>query len=135
MSQANYTTIAAQLQDIRDPRSRRGQSYEWQYLLIIVASAVLVGQQSVRAMAQWAVEQAPALLANLQPQRQRIPSVAALHRVRTNLPIAELESRMSAYMTQVDQDDGGAGSIQTKQVISAPQTAQTMLCRTRASQA
>jgi hypothetical protein len=61
MIQANYTTIAAQLQEIRDPRSRRGQSYEWQYLLIIVASAVLAGEQSVRAIAQWAAEQAQAL--------------------------------------------------------------------------
>lgn len=115
MIQANYTTIARQLQGIRDPRSRRGQSYEWHYLLIIVASAMLAGQQSVRAMAQWATEQAPALLATLQPQRQRIPSVATLHRVLTNVPIAELESRMSTYTTQVDQDDVGAGSIQTKQ--------------------
>jgi predicted transposase YbfD/YdcC len=115
MIQTNYTTIAAQLQGIDDPRSRRGQSYEWQYLLMIVASAILAGQQSVRAMAQWASEQAPALLAQLRPHRQRIPSVATLHRVLTQVPIAELERCMSAYTTQVDQDDGGAGSIQTQQ--------------------
>jgi hypothetical protein len=81
MIHANYTTIAEQLQDIRDPRQRRGQSYEWPYLLIIVASAVLAGQQSVRGMAQWASEQAPALIASLLPPRQRIPCAATLHRV------------------------------------------------------
>jgi hypothetical protein len=80
MIQAHYTTMAEQLQEISDPRSRRGQSYEWSYLLIIVASAVLAGQQSVRAMAEWAAAQAPALLANLQPHRQRIPSVSRADR-------------------------------------------------------
>lgn len=115
MIQANYTTIAAQLQDIADPRQERGRSYEWQYLLLIVASAVMAGQQSVRGMAQWATEQAPHLISCLQPQRQRIPSVATLHRVLTKVPIEELESRMSAYSTQIDQDDAGSGRIETKQ--------------------
>jgi predicted transposase YbfD/YdcC len=115
MIQANYTTIAGQLQDISDPRSRRGQSYEWSYLLIIVASAVLAGQQSVRGMAQWAAEQRPALLAALQPQRLRIPSVATLHRVLTKVPIEELESRMSSYATQIDEDEASLGSIRTQQ--------------------
>jgi predicted transposase YbfD/YdcC len=115
MIQPNYITFVEQLQDIADPRNRRGQSYEWQYLLIIVASAVLAGQRSVRGMAQWATEQAPELIANLQPQRQRVPSAATLHRLLTKVPIELLESRMSAYSTQIDQDDAGTGSIQTKQ--------------------
>jgi len=59
MIQGNYSTLAAQLQGIRDPRKRRGQSYEWQYLLLIVASAVMAGQRGVRGMAQWAAEQGP----------------------------------------------------------------------------
>jgi predicted transposase YbfD/YdcC len=115
MIPTNYTTMAEQLQDISDPRSRRGQSYEWQYLLLIVASAVMAGQRSVRAMAEWAAAQAPALLANLQPHRGRIPSVATLHRVLTDVPIAELERRMSAYTSQVDQEEAEMGSIETKQ--------------------
>jgi len=115
MIEPNYTTIAEQLQDIPDPRSRRGQSYEWQYLLLVVASGVLAGQQSVRGMAQWASEQAPALLAYLQPRRQRIPSVMTLHRVLTDVPIAELERRMSVYTAAIDQEDDEMGSIQTKQ--------------------
>lgn len=115
MIQQNYTTFAEQLQEIADPRKRRGQSYEWQYLLIIIASAMLAGQRSVRGMAEWAEEQAPALLSSLQPHRQRIPSAATLHRVLTKVPIDLLESRMSAYTTQIDQDDAVVGSIQTKQ--------------------
>ena len=67
MIQGDYTTLAEQLQDISDPRSRRGQSYEWQYLLLLVASAVMAGQPSVRGMAQWLVEQGPTLLALFNP--------------------------------------------------------------------
>lgn len=115
MIQANYTTFAAQLQGIADPRKKRGQSYEWRYLLIIIASAMMAGERSVRGMAQWASEQAPQLIDYLQPHRQRIPSVATLHRVLRKVPIEVLEGRMSAYMSQIDQDDAGAGSIQTKQ--------------------
>lgn len=115
MIEANYTTIAAQLQDIPDPRSRRGQSYEWPYLLLIIASAMLAGQQSVRGMAQWAREQAPALLSHLQPHRKRIPSVATLHRVLSRVPIAELERRISDYTSQIDQDEAGVGRIETQQ--------------------
>ena len=119
MIEANYSTIAAQLQDIADPRSRRGQSYEWQYLLVIVASAVMAGQQSVRGIAQWAREQAPALLAYLHPKRARIPSVATLHRVLTKMPIAELEQRMSAYATQIDQDEADAGRLKGRIALSS----------------
>ena len=115
MIQGDYTTLAEQLQDISDPRSRRGQSYEWQYLLLLVASAVMAGQPSVRGMAQWLVEQGPTLLALLQPHRQRIPSVMTLHRLLTKVPIAELERRMSIYTATIDQEDGEMGSIQTKQ--------------------
>jgi len=75
----------------------------------------MAGQQSVRGMAQWMVEQGPTLLAALQPQRQRLPSVMTLHRVLTKVPIAELERRMSTYCAAVDQDDAELGKIQTQQ--------------------
>jgi hypothetical protein len=50
MIPANYTTMAEQLQGISDPQSRRGQ---WWYLLLLVASVMLAGQQRVCDMAQW----------------------------------------------------------------------------------
>lgn len=75
----------------------------------------MAGQQSVRGMAQWMVEQESALLAALHPRRQRIPSVMTLHRLLSGVPIAELERRMSAYTVAIDQADGEMGSIQTKQ--------------------
>lgn len=66
-------------------------------------------------MAQWAAEHEPELITYLQPHRQRVPSVATLHRVLSKVPIELLESRMSAYTTHIDQKNTGAGSIETKQ--------------------
>jgi hypothetical protein len=115
MSLTNDTTIAEQVQASSDPRSQRGPSYEWQSLFIIGASAVLAGHRSLRTRAQWAAAQAPVRLACLQPQRQRIPSVAPLQRMLTKVPIAELERRMRADTSQLDQEEAPVGSIQTKQ--------------------
>jgi predicted transposase YbfD/YdcC len=113
--QANYTTLAEQLQGISDPRNRRGQQHEWQYLLLVIASALMAGQRSGRAMAEWAAEHGDELIRCLRPYRKRIPSVATLCRVLTKVPIEQLESRISAYTTQIDQEDATMGSIKTEQ--------------------
>lgn len=115
MIQTNYTTLAECLQGISDPRNRRGRWHEWQYLLLLIASALLAGQRSGRAMAQWAATHEAELLAGLQPYRQRIPSAATLYRVLSKVPIAEVERCVSAYTRQVDEADGEMGSIETPQ--------------------
>ena len=115
MIQANYTTLAEQLQGISDPRNRRGQYHEWLYLLLVIASALMAGQRSGRAMAEWAAAHGDELLACLRPARRRIPSAATLYRVLSKVSIAELESCVSAYTTQIDQIDATLGSIETAQ--------------------
>ncbi len=115
MIQSNYTTLAEQLQGISDPRKRRGQCHEWLYLLLVIASALMAGQRSGRAMAEWAAAHGDELLACLRPCRKRIPSAATLYRVLSKVPIAELESCVSAYTSQIDQLDATLGSIETQQ--------------------
>ena len=115
MIQENYTTFAAQMQGISDPRNRRGQQHEWHYLLMVIASALMAGQRSGKAMAQWATEHAEELIVHLQPCRKRVPSVATLYRVLRKVPIEQLERQISAYTTQIDQQDVRVGSIETKQ--------------------
>jgi predicted transposase YbfD/YdcC len=112
--QTHYTTLAEHLQAISDPRNRRGRCLEWQYLLLVIASALMAGQRSGRAMAEWAAAHGEELIACLHPWRQRIPSAATLYRVLSKVPIAELERCISAYTSQVDQQDGTLGSIETK---------------------
>jgi predicted transposase YbfD/YdcC len=113
--QTNYTTLAEHLQGISDPRNRRGRWHEWQYLLLVIASALMAGQRSGRAMAQWAAEHGEELIKCLQPYRQRIPSAATLYRVLAQVPIEELEMCISAYTGQVDEVDAMMGRIETAQ--------------------
>jgi predicted transposase YbfD/YdcC len=115
MIQTNYSTLAQQLQQIEDPRNRRGRQHQWQYLLLVIASALMAGQRSGRAMAQWAAEHGEELIASLRPHRQRIPSGATLCRVLSKLPIEQLEQHVSAYTAQIDQEDDMMGSVETKQ--------------------
>lgn len=115
MIQANYTTLAGHLQGISDPRNRRGRHHEWLYLLMIIASALMAGQRNGRAMAEWAAEHGEELITCLRPYRQRIPSGATLYRVLSKVPIAQLESCISAYTGQIDREEVRLGSIETKQ--------------------
>ncbi len=115
MIQENYTTLAEHLQGISDPRNRRGQWHEWQYLLLVIASALMAGQRSGRAMAEWAAEHGDELISCLRPYRKRIPSAATLYRVLGEVSIEQLESCISRYTTQIDQADGTLGSIETAQ--------------------
>ena len=115
MIQAHYTTLAAQLQGISDPRDRRGRWHEWEYLLQVIAVALMAGQRTGRAMAQWAAEHGEELVGCLQPRRQRIPSAATLYRILAKVSIEEVERCVSAYTTQIDAEDTVQGSIETAQ--------------------
>lgn len=115
MIQANYTTLAEQLRGIGDPRKRQGQQHEWHYLLLVIASGLMAGQRSGRAMAQWAAEHGEELIACLQPCRKRTPSAATLYRVLEKVPIEQLEKCVRVYNCQIDQADSTLGSIKTQQ--------------------
>jgi hypothetical protein len=114
MGEIHYTTLAASLQGIPDPRDERGQCYDWLYILEIMAVALMAGQRQVRAMAQWAVEHQAELVACLQPRRKRVPSAATLRRALSKAPIEELECRVSQYSEQVDKEERGVGETVTQ---------------------
>ena len=52
MSTIDYTTLASHLAEIPDPRSPRGRRYEWHYLLILIAAAMLTGASMPTAISQ-----------------------------------------------------------------------------------
>lgn len=111
MNQPNYTTLMAHMAGIGDRRNSRGKRYEWQFLLTIICSALLCGNKSVRAMAQWASLHAQELFEKLQPKRQMIPSAATLYRVLRIIDLDELERLLSDYTTAIDNDDGVSGVV------------------------
>jgi predicted transposase YbfD/YdcC len=106
-----YNTLAASLRDLPDPRGAQGQRYEWVYLLVVIAAALLAGETSVRGMAQWAQQQRTELLACLQPKWRRIPSAATLSRVLQRVDVLLLERRVAAFVQGLDADDGVPGSV------------------------
>ncbi len=51
-------TFVQGLRQIPDPRQRRGQRYTWETLLLVICAALLSGQQTGAAIAQWVAEHA-----------------------------------------------------------------------------
>jgi predicted transposase YbfD/YdcC len=111
MRRQEYNTLMASLCDLPDPRGAQGQRYEWVYLLVVIAAALLAGERSVRGMAQWAHQQRVELLTCLQPKWRRIPSAATLSRVLQRLDVSLLEQRVAAFVQGLDADDGVPGSV------------------------
>jgi predicted transposase YbfD/YdcC len=77
----------------------------------------MAGQRSGRAMAEWASAHGEELIACLRPYHKRIPSAATIYRVLSKVPIEQLESCISRYTRQIDQEDASLGSIETKQGV------------------
>jgi predicted transposase YbfD/YdcC len=111
MSDEHYTTLVAALQQVPDPRDRRGRQHRWDDLLTLIAAAVVAGQRGGRAMAQWMHEHEAALVAGLQPKRGRVPSRATVGRVLAKVPLAELEEQCSGYAAHLDTLDAQAGAV------------------------
>jgi predicted transposase YbfD/YdcC len=111
MDQADSTTLLAHLQDIPDPRHKRGQSYEWRYLLALIIAAIASGHKNVAAIAQWVHEHGQELLANLHPAKGRLPSYATLRRAVIAIDIDHLEHQVATHNQALDQDDTSFGCL------------------------
>ena len=78
MDPGQYTNLLEVLAHVPDPRKARGKQHEWTIVLTVLCAAVVSGQRSVRAIAQWAKEHEVELIQHLKPTRQRLPSAAVL---------------------------------------------------------
>jgi hypothetical protein len=114
MNQINYTTLYACLADLPDGRQAQGQRDEWLSLLTLIAAALLAGQRSLTAMAQWLLQHKDELIETLKPRRTCLPSLSTLRRVLCAVEIATLEARLAAYMQTLDQRDLAPGSVITQ---------------------
>lgn len=115
MNQVDYTTLMEKLADLTDPRSTRGQRYEWLFILVVICGGLLSGQRSVRGMAQWAFLHAREILDMLQPKRRMVPSAATLYRTLRAIDVDELELRLSSYSVAIDAEDKMMGAVQGPQ--------------------
>jgi predicted transposase YbfD/YdcC len=115
MSDMDYTTLAGYLGGVADPRDGRGRRYEWQYLLLLIAAAMMTGESTLVGISQWVQAHQAELIVAMQPRCRRIPSLATLRRALCCVHIRQLEAAVGAYQQVLEQETGGAGTIVTQQ--------------------
>jgi predicted transposase YbfD/YdcC len=118
MSTADYSTwqgLAKYLAQVCDVRSRRGQRYEWPYLLVLLAAALTAGERTLVGMHHWLHMHEAELVKLLQPRRRCLPSVITLGRVLRDVKVEVLEEAVGRYQRELDGACGEAGSIVTQQ--------------------
>lgn len=101
MDTVEYSSLAAALGDVPDPRQARGRRYPWPLLLTLLAAAVVSGQQTLRAIGQWVEEHAEDLVGLLDPPRGRLPSPSTLRRALRAVDVAALEVRLARFAAGV----------------------------------
>ena len=111
MDHTDSTTLLARLQDVADPRHKKGQSYEWRYLLALITAAIASGHKNMAAICQWVHEHGIELLAALNPAKGRLPSYATLRRAIIAIDIDALEQQVTTHNQALDQDDAALGCL------------------------
>lgn len=97
MDTTHDSSLLAYLQQVPDPRGRRGRSFEWQYLLLVLAAAIAAGASTVRGMADWAKAREAELVARFHPPCGRVPSLSTLERVLWRIDRPALEQAIAAH--------------------------------------
>ena len=121
MDAPQYTNLRAALAAVPDPRRRRGQRYSWPVLLTLIAAALVSGQPSLRAMAQWVTEHAAELEPALGLAPGRVPSAATLRRAVRAVDLAALEERIAAFVATLPAPGSPRGES-APPVVAAPWT-------------
>jgi predicted transposase YbfD/YdcC len=98
MDRAQYSSLAAMLAAVPDPRRARGKRHPWALLLTLVGLALASGAQGMEAVVRWVAERREELLAQLQPPRGVLPSAATLRRAARAVDCEALEQRVSAFV-------------------------------------
>jgi predicted transposase YbfD/YdcC len=111
MDQPDSTTLLAYLQQVPDPRKKKGRSFEWWYLLALVTAALASGHKTITAIHSWIHDQRATLIASLQPAKKRVPSYATLRRIVINIDIHALEEQIARHDQALDQDDSTVGCL------------------------
>ena len=91
------SSVAAILGTAPDPRQRRGRRYAWGTLLQVIGAAVVSGQQTGAAIAQWVQEHAPEWQEWAPTTRDWIPSAATIRRTLRRVDVSALEMALGAW--------------------------------------
>jgi len=112
MDQTDSTTLFAYLQDVADPRQKRGQSFEWWYLLALLAAALTAGQKTLTDISWWIHQHGTALIEGLHPAKRRLPSYATIRRTLIRVDVRAWEDEISQHNQALDVADPMVGCVQ-----------------------
>lgn len=101
-------SLAAAFADLPDPRRAASVVYPLPAVLALIVAALLAGQTSVLAIAQWAARQAPAHLEAFGFPPGRTPCQTTLHRLLRQLDGRPLAALQRAAFAPAAADDPGA---------------------------
>jgi predicted transposase YbfD/YdcC len=98
MDHRQYSSLAAMLADVPDPRKARGKRHPWALILTLVGAALVGGARGMEAVLRWVAERQEELVRQLQPPRGVLPSGSTLRRAVRALDCAALEQRVRAFV-------------------------------------
>jgi predicted transposase YbfD/YdcC len=113
MDQPEYTTLTEALKSVPDPRHARGKRYAWLFLLTLIAAAMVSGQKTVNAIADWVHIHADELRASLKPSASRMPSSATFYRVVRKIDLVALETQLAGLTQPLARETAGRATIVT----------------------
>jgi predicted transposase YbfD/YdcC len=117
MDQPEYSGLLKYVQNIPDKRKARGKRHGWAFLLGIVLAALVSGQKTPWAIAEWAELHAEELCQRL--RSRRMASKSTFYRALRYLDIKALERQITAYArTQAKASAGAGGGAQAGQVLT-----------------
>lgn len=111
MDQPQYTSLLAALKVVPDYRQARGQRYPWVFLWTAICGALLSGQHSGSAIAEWVEAHTPDVAAWLRLSLRRVPSSSTVRRALRHVDVEALERAMAAFVQTLDAQDTGAGVV------------------------
>jgi predicted transposase YbfD/YdcC len=100
MDHREYTSLAAALAEVPDPRRARGRRYPWQLLVTLIAAAIASGQMHRSAIGQWVEDHGETLRIWLAWEGKRLPSEATLRRGMQAMGVKALEARMAQWSAE-----------------------------------
>ncbi len=92
-----YSTLAAALAAIPDPRHARGKRHAWSGILTLLCAALVSGQRSGRAMGQWVTEHADEIRSHLALGQRPVPSTSTLRRALQLMDVSVLEAHLATW--------------------------------------
>jgi predicted transposase YbfD/YdcC len=116
MDQSEYSGLLKCVQSVPDKRKARGKRYSWAFLWGIILAALVSGQKTPWAIAEWAELHAEELCQRL--SSTRMASQSTLYRVLRNLDIRALERQIAAYGRTLAKASARGGGMQAGQLLT-----------------